>query len=470
MINLKKSFYILSLAFVMSISAQDSNSDIDPDDIDEGNTLKKREKAGSMCSNFIKTNPKLKKATRGRPKEGLNIKRKGGDKFFISIASDSVEVNTNNDFFPSALFDASIVANLKAKGALVKFLNQEMSSEIARSTVQSASTGTKMESISQPDNSAPAESQKDYSELNMYEKAKLFVNQQLDKAIDEETKAKLADENISDEKKEELVKDILNQKALQDSISSSSQGTVRGMKTIASFVNAKPGDKKVNLCTVNLWSEALQAKADAIITMNRSVLKGSKKGKPLEDQVADLTTEVGARKVFSKFGTFVVKDEYGDLSIISYAQAGCMSGCSSMSEEAAFTEAELKADRAIIQFRQEAIELQTNFDKESQSNESASSGDIDYYAQQKIEERYAASASGSIRGAYTIDSNLWGHPINGQLTALVVRGWTPSSQDFAGEIQESLDKDPESSNEQDFDYESNDYESGGSMGLDDDDF
>ena len=55
MINLKKSFYILSLAFVMSISAQDSNSDIDPDDIDEGNTLKKREKAGSMCSNFIKT-------------------------------------------------------------------------------------------------------------------------------------------------------------------------------------------------------------------------------------------------------------------------------------------------------------------------------------------------------------------------------------------------------------------------------
>ena len=53
MIDLKKSFYILSLALVMSISAQDSNSDVDPDDIDEGNTLKKRETAGSMCSDFI---------------------------------------------------------------------------------------------------------------------------------------------------------------------------------------------------------------------------------------------------------------------------------------------------------------------------------------------------------------------------------------------------------------------------------
>ena len=152
-------------------------------------------------------------------------------------------------------------------------------------------------------------------------KAKLFVNQQLDKAIDDETKAKLNDTNLSDEKKEELLKDILNQKTFQDAISSSSQGTVRGMKTVASFVSAKPGDKKVNICTVNLWSEALQAKADAITTMNKSVLKGSKKGKPLEFQVADLQTDAGAKKVFSKFGTFVVKDEYGDLSIISYAQA-----------------------------------------------------------------------------------------------------------------------------------------------------
>jgi hypothetical protein len=62
MIDLKKSFYILSLALVMSISAQDSNSDVDPDDIDEGNTLKKRETAGSMCSDFIKNSPDLKKA------------------------------------------------------------------------------------------------------------------------------------------------------------------------------------------------------------------------------------------------------------------------------------------------------------------------------------------------------------------------------------------------------------------------
>ena len=470
MINLKKSLYILCMAIVMSVSAQDANSDIEPGDIDEGNTLKKRVTAGSQCTDFIKNSPKLKSVTRGRPKEGLNIKKRGGDKFFISIASDTVQVDTNNDFFPSALFDASIVANLKAKGSLVKFLNQEMTSEIARSTVQSASTGTKMGSIAQPTNNTAvgSETPKDYSELNMYEKAKLFVNQQLDKAIDDETKAKLNDTNLSDEKKEELLKDILNQKTFQDAISSSSQGTVRGMKTVASFVSAKPGDKKVNICTVNLWSEALQAKADAITTMNKSVLKGSKKGKPLAIQVADLQTDAGAKKVFSKFGTFVVKDEYGDLSIISYAQAGCMGACSSMSEEAAFTEAELKADRAIIQFREEAIELQTNFDKESQANESASSGNIDYYAQQKIEQRYAASASGSLRGAYTIDQGMYGHPINGQFTALVVRGWTPSSQDFAGEIQDSLDKDPEVSDEQD--YDSNDYDSGGSMGLDDDDF
>jgi hypothetical protein len=450
-------------------SASNPNDVEEPGEIDEGNTLKKRVTAGSQCTDFIKNNKKLAKVTRGRPKEGTNLKRNGKDKFFLSIGTDSVEVDTNNDFFPGALFDASIVANLKAKGQLVKFLNQEMVSEIARSTVQSTSTGEKKQSISQDRQAEDKPEAKKYKDMSLYEKTKILINQQLDKAIDPATKQQIDNENVSDEKKEELVKDILNQKTFQDSISSKSQGSVRGMKTIASYVSAKPGDKKVTLCMVNLWSEALQKKADAIATMDKSVLKGSKPGKPLSQQVADLQTEEGARKVFSKFGTFVVKDEYGDLSVISYAQAGCMNNCSQMSEESAFVEAELKADRAIIQFREEAIELQTNFDKESQASESRSTGEIDYYAQQNIEQRYAASARGNLRGAYTVDQAMYGHPINGQYTALVVRAWTPSSQDFAGEIQESLDKEP-GQQEVDYDYESNDYEDGGSMGLDDDDF
>ena len=471
---MKKINYNLFLMALCTISlglfsASNPNNVEEPDDVDGGTTIKKRVTSGSQCTDFIKNNPGLAKVTRGRPKEGTNIKRKGGAKFFLSIGTDTVQVDTNNDFFAGALFDASIVANLKAKGELVKFLNQEMTSEIAQSVVQSKSTGEKNASISNDRANEIKPKTKDYNEMSLYEKTKVLINQQLDKAIDPETKAKINSDKVSDEDKEALVKDILNQKSFQDSISSKSQGTVRGMKTIASFVSAKPGDKKVNLCMINLWSEELQKKADAIASMDRSVLKGTRPGKPLMQQVPDIQTAEGALNVFSKFGTFVVKDEYGDLSVLSFAQEGCAQNCSSMSEEAAFNIASLKADRAIIQFREESIELQSNFDKESQASESRSTGNVDFYAKQNIENRWKASASGNLRGAYTLDQAMWTHPINGQETAIVIRAWTPSSQDFAGEIQESLDKQPDQK-EVEFDYESNDYEDGGAMGLDDDDF
>ena len=71
-------------------SASNPNDVEEPGEIDEGNTLKKRVTAGSQCTDFIKNNKKLAKVTRGRPKEGTNLKRNGKDKFFLSIGTDSV--------------------------------------------------------------------------------------------------------------------------------------------------------------------------------------------------------------------------------------------------------------------------------------------------------------------------------------------------------------------------------------------
>ena len=71
---------------------------------------------------------------------------------------------------------------MKAKGELVAYLNQEMTSEVSRSIIQKSSSGEK-----EPDISSTTENEdktKDYADMNMYDKAKLFINQQLDKAID----------------------------------------------------------------------------------------------------------------------------------------------------------------------------------------------------------------------------------------------------------------------------------------------
>ena len=467
MLNKLNSVLIVFIAiFIVNLNAQETSED--PSDVTEGDvSIKRIQTADESCKNFIRTHKGLARSIGGRPQEGLNTKR-NGDKFFISIATDTVEADPSSSSFPDALFDASVVANMKAKGELVAYLNQEMTSEVSRSIIQKSSSGEK-----EPDISSTTENEdktKDYADMNMYDKAKLFINQQLDKAIDLETREKLNDKNKSDEEKQELIDDILNQKNFKDKITASSQGTVRGMKTIATYVNAKPNDKRVNMCMVNLWSEKVQETADAIATGNMKILKDKKSKKPLFEQIPDLYDEEGARKAFSQFGTYSTKNDRGEVSLISWGVAGCQGNCSGMSEEAALTEATIKADRGILLFQKESIEQSQAYDKLSQTSQSASTNEINYYSEKNIESRLSSSASGDLRGVTTLDSALWSHPINKQPTYIVVRAWTPSGQEFAGEIQESLDKDPEKSSQEDNPYESNEYDDGGSMGLDDDDF
>lgn len=452
-------FFVLSIfIYIPDALAAANPNNVDPEATDEGGVGTMRVSMSSQCDDLLESK---------MWDEGVNYKD-DGTKFFVSIGTDSVGVDTNNDFFPSALFDAAIVANLQAKGELVDYIGKEMVSEIANSEIQAASTGEQLGSISTANNTSANQS-KNYDDLSIYEKTKVFINQQLDKAIDPETKNKLNDKNVSDKEKEDIRRDILNQKNFQDSIMSSSQGTVRGMKTVATYVNGKPGDKKIRMCMVNLWSEKLQRQADAIATGNLDLVRNQKPGKPLRVQIGNLKDAKVATKAYSKFGVFSVRNERGEVSLLSYAHAGCMSGCSDMSEKMALREAIIRADRAIIQYREENIEVQSNFDKMSEQNEMASTGNTDYYAKQNIEARYKASASGTLKGARTISKAMWQHPINKQYTQIVVRSWTPSDQDFANKIKSSLESSPETNTFQN-NYESDDYEDGGAMGIDDEDF
>ena len=56
------------------------------------------------------------------------------------------------------------------------------------------------------------------------------------------------------------------------------------------------------------------------------------------------------------FGTFMDRDENGDMAILSYAQSALKTN-SPNSQKAAFNVAKLKAERAIIQFRSENVEI-----------------------------------------------------------------------------------------------------------------
>ena len=71
-----------------------------------------------------------------------------------------------------------------------------------------------------------------------------------------------------------------------------------------------------------MWSEKLAKQVDAITTGNYSLLKNQKKGIAISDYIGDEKTKDGYVKLLGTFGTFIVRDDKGEVTVLSYAQEG----------------------------------------------------------------------------------------------------------------------------------------------------
>ena len=134
----------------------------------------------------------------------------------------------------------------------------------------------------------------------------------------------------------------------------------------------------------------------------------------------------------------MVKNDLGELSVLSYSQAGMKTG-SSLSEKAAFSAAKLKAERAIIQLRDEAIELEESINSLEVTTE-GNDGLMEYYLEENIRKRQVASAQGSLQGATVLKRWKQRHPVTGRLVAGVVVAWSPSSAEFSRDTQQVLNR------------------------------
>ena len=170
------------------------------------------------------------------------------------------------------------------------------------------------------------------------------------------------------------------------------------------------------------------------------------------------------------FGTFMDRDENGDMAILSYAQSGIKSSTSN-SQQAAIRTAKLKAERAIIQFRSENVEVQEKINNFEITTEKAN-GMIDTYTEENIDRRQRASASGTLQGSTVIHRWVKKHPVTSRAVAGVVVAWSPSAANFAKSMKETLEKQPNSSGSSSTYQiiEPEEYDSGSSGGDDEDDF
>ena len=205
---------------------------------------------------------------------------------------------------------------------------------------------------------------------------KLLIHQKLNESISKENKDKVG-ENERELQRE--IDGILSQNVFRDSIEATAASNIRGMKVVYSNLSAKPNSNKTNVCNVVVWSENFVKYADAMTTGNFSVLNNpKKKKKPLKEQVKK------GDALMVTFGTFMDRDENGDMAILSYAQSGIKSNTSN-SQQAAIRTAKLKAE-GNNQFRSENVEVQEKINNFEITTEKAN-GMIDTYTEENIDRR-----------------------------------------------------------------------------------
>ena len=367
---------------------------------------------------------------------------KNGEKQYYIVGVGTVSAPLQSSAFADSLQNASTKALLDAKTKFSSILNQEIISEIIVDVKQQYSEGLPPDLLQGEDE---IKKNKEYDDLSYLEKMKLLVNQQLDKLIDDETKNSFNDGvSKSNDEIEELsnkLEDILNQEVMSDVIKTKTSADVRGMIVKYGHFNANAKiNKRPEVCIVVKWSPGSLRMADAIATNNFKVLKSNKKKRPLKDQIPVNAVQEkdfqGYMKLLGSFGTYLMRDENGDLNVVSFAVEGMKSN-TPQSEMIARQQAITKANRQIVQFLNESVELNTKT-ATTESLTEFKDGLQDYYFEENYEARQTASAQATISGIQTLGTYKGMHFLNQKPLVGAVTYYNPSSAEGAEQVRELL--------------------------------
>ena len=421
----------LTLSAIISVATQAQTGDAEIDPMDALFNLNESagasEVQGQSCYDYL---------DRKGWSDGFNEKR-DGTPYFVSVGVSRVQAPWQSSNFATSMMNASIAAQLETKSNLAQTMGKEITSQITNELLQDYTEGTPPEfsEASQP----PATTK--YDELGYYEKFKLLVDQQLDKAIEQETKDAFDDKALSAAEAEEAIQQVVNMQSFSDVITARSNATIRGMKNVFTSFDSSSKKNTTVACVVGLWSEKLAQQVDAMTTGNYDLLKGHKAGLSLDQYIGSEKTKEGLTKLLGTYGSFIVRNEKGEISVLSYAQAGIKG---SMGEQPAFTEAKLRAERAIIQLREEHVDV-----FQASSNQESSveydDGMIDYYSSSKNESRVTAAASGTLDGS-SVKKRWRGLHLNQKPFVGVVVAWTPSGAELADTARATAAKKPQPAN------------------------
>lgn len=404
-VNLFKLF-LITFAFILILGSSKLilGKDLSVEFKDDERKIERYSSGSSKSQSLAKSYLKNKKW-----KNGLNIREKGD--FFLSIGTAGIQSNNSLDDFADARQDAFDIALLQAKKSFIKFLGQQISTQI----VSERKSGKYAKLLPKNKN----EIEKFLNELDTFpegEKVRILINLKLDKELKD-----AGYENPTIPKAIEEAQKIIKKKSFNKTIEVSAEHRLAGFQTFRVFENSD--GEKGSITVIGIWSEKLNKLADALVTGGDTPINTPKK--PLEDQVP---LDEEEEKWLFNFGASMTTDENGALSIISYGHASPL-----MDEVDEWTDA---CDKAILQaesfiaiFANENARYKENLNKSTDTSIFEKESKV---VEMKIEKKsiksyYKKLASLAIIETEGIMPIGWPHQIehpSGALECIAAVGWS----------------------------------------------
>ena len=273
-------------------------------------------------------------------KEGLNERSSGGN-FFIAIGQGSVTASTNSQMIHDSRFNAFREAMQNAKAEYVKFLGEAIQTSVSLSIEENTMPETIAEDAI---NDAVGVN------TDVFKKLKKLVSLKLDTAM----KTEGYDPSLSDEKKKEILKKVIQSKEQKSFFQSTAQQMIGGFQAWSVFESANPGDKE-QLVVIGMWSEKLAALAQSIYYRDINVATKGAPKLPIRDQLPLSGSADDDKKLLQSFGAQQFVDENGNRVIIGFGHAAPLFEDNAASLSTACDMANDKAKQQIVMFSKENV-------------------------------------------------------------------------------------------------------------------
>ena len=331
----KNLFIILTLLFSFLITSMTYAVETNEEFASEKSSIKLHKKSGgkskNMAEDFVVKNKNWKIGSNTRPEE------KGGD-FIVTIGTSGIPFDNSFANFGDARQDAFDMALLESKKQFIKFMGQQISTNIV--------SERKRGSYAQPPKPGTSEMEELMNEMSSFEEGKklrTLINLKLDQALKESG----YDDPTTPEAVEEAEK-IIKTKEFSKSIEAAAEHRIAGFQTYKVF-EISDGNKG-DISVIGLWSNKLNLLADAIST-GGDIPAGTPK-KALMDQLPSKDTDQDIARWAFSYGARMTTDENGNPSILSFGHASPLFDDTDEWTDAC-SEAQLQAESFIAIFANE---------------------------------------------------------------------------------------------------------------------